>query len=100
MTSRRHFIQLMPLGAAALLAARTASAEMLDPTSAQAVALGYVADSAKADKAKYPKHTADQSCASCQLFQAKAGDATGGCPLFPGKQVTNKGWCSAYVKKT
>ncbi|MBZ8143927.1 iron permease, partial [Rubrivivax gelatinosus] len=26
-------------------------------------------------------------------------DAVGNCPLFAGKQVANKGWCSAWAKK-
>ena len=29
----------------------------------------------------------------------KAADAAGGCPLFAGKQVAGKGWCSAWAKK-
>ena len=62
-------------------------------------ALGYVADTAKADKKKYPKHDVAQKCSNCQLFQGKATDAAGGCGIFPGKQVAAKGWCSAYVKK-
>jgi hypothetical protein len=33
------------------------------------------------------------------LYQGKASDAWGGCPLFAGKQVSGKGWCSAYAKK-
>jgi len=33
------------------------------------------------------------------LFQGKASDASGGCPLFAGKKVATKGWCSAYAKK-
>ncbi|MGH7262243.1 MAG: high-potential iron-sulfur protein, partial [Nitrospiraceae bacterium] len=40
-----------------------------------------------------------QDCASCQLFQGKPGDAWGPCPIFPGKNVNAKGWCSAYIKK-
>ena len=28
-----------------------------------------------------------------------ASAAAGGCPLFAGKQVAGKGWCSAYAKK-
>ena len=71
----------------------------LDEKDPQAVALGYVADSSKADKKKYPKHTADQNCHNCTLFQGKATDAAGGCALFAGKQVAGKGWCSAWVKK-
>jgi hypothetical protein len=61
--------------------------------------LGYVADTAKADSKKFPKHTKDQKCNNCALFQGKATDAAGGCPLFGVKQVTAAGWCSAWAKK-
>lgn len=99
MTSRRSFIQIVPVAGAALFAARLALAADVDPKDPQAAALGYVADAAKADKAKYPKYAAGQSCTTCQLYQGKAGDATGGCPLFAGKTVAAKGWCSAWTKK-
>ena len=98
--SRRTFMMTVAAGGAALaLASRAQAAEMLDEKSPQAAALGYVADSTKADTKKYPKHTADQACHNCALFQGKATDAAGGCPLFAGKQVAGKGWCSAWAKK-
>ena len=100
MTSRRQFIQIVPLAGAALLASRGAQAQALvgekDP---QATALGYVADATKADKAKYKNYAAGQACGNCALFQGKPTDAAGGCPLFAGKQVSSKGGCSAYAKK-
>ena len=102
MTTRRAFIQILPLAGAAALcanAALAAGAPALDPKDAQAVALGYVADATKADKAKYPKYAAGQACGGCQLYQGKATDATAPCALFGGKQVGAKAWCSAYVKK-
>lgn len=102
MTTRRAFIQILPLaGAAALCANATLAAEaaQVDPKDPQAVALGYVVDATKADKAKYPKYAAGQSCGSCQLYQGKPTDAAAPCALFGGKQVAGKGWCSAYVKK-
>ena len=99
MTSRRSFIRIVPVTCASLLAARFALAADVDPKDAQAAALGYVADATKADKAKYPKYAAEQTCANCQLYQGKAGDASGGCPLFGGKTVAAKGWCSAWAKK-
>jgi hypothetical protein len=99
MTSRRSFIQIVPVAGVALFGARLALAADVDPKDAQAVALGYVADATKADKAKYPKYAAGQSCSTCQLYQGKAGDANGGCPLFAGKTVAAKGWCSAWAKK-
>ena len=99
MNSRRTFIQIVPMAGVALFAARLAIAADLDPKDPQAAALGYVADSTKADKAKYPKYAAEQSCANCALYQGKPGDATGPCPLFAGKTVAAKGWCSAWAKK-
>jgi hypothetical protein len=100
MTSRRQFIQIVPVAGAALLAARTASAQaVLDEKDPQAVALGYVADAARADKAKYKNYAAGQACNNCSLYQGKATDATAPCPLFANKHVAGKGWCSAYVKK-
>lgn len=102
MTSRRTFIQILPLagvlalGATAVLAA---DAPMVDPKDAQAAALGYVPDATKADKAKFPKYAAGQACGGCQLYQGKPTDAAGPCALFAGKRVSSKGWCSAYVKK-
>jgi len=88
------------VGASALASGMVmAAAPMVAETDANAKGLGYVADSAKADAKKYPKHTAAQLCSNCALFQGKAGDTAGGCPLFAGKQVAAKGWCSAYAKK-
>jgi len=72
---------------------------MVDETSPQAVALGYVADATKADVKKFPKYAAGQVCGNCALYQGKATDAAAACPLFAGKQVSVKGWCSAWVKK-
>ena len=101
MTSRRQFIQIVPVAGAAMLAVRPAIAQpaMVGEKDPQAVALGYVADATKADKAKYKNYAAGQSCANCALYTGKAGDAGGPCGLFPGKQVSAKGWCSAYAKK-
>ena len=102
-TSRRVFvIRSVATGAAiagsSLLFAQAKPA-MVDEKDATAAALGYVADSAKADKKKFPKHEATQTCGNCAIYQGAAKDAAGGCPLFAGKQVSAKGWCSAYAKK-
>jgi len=102
MTSRRSFIQILPLAGALALCAKGALAAdpaAVDPKDPQAAALGYVADATKADKAKFPKYAAGQACGSCQLYQGKAGDASGPCAIFAGKKVSAKGWCSAYTKK-
>ncbi len=116
-TTRRIFIIQLAGAGTALAAATAASAAtaakdapppkapaaggpaMVDEKDAQAAALGYVADSTKADVKKFPKHEASQKCGGCQLFGGKAGDAAGPCPIFGGKQVSAKGWCSSWVKK-
>jgi hypothetical protein len=101
MTSRRSFIQILPLAGALALGARPALAQApkVDEKDPQAVALGYVTDVARVDKAKFAKYAAGQACGSCQLYQGKATDAAAPCAIFAGKQVATKGWCSAYVKK-
>jgi hypothetical protein len=99
-TTRRVFMAQVAVGSSALVAmnvhAQPAKVDEKDP---QAVALGYVSDTTKADAKKYPKHAKDQKCAGCQLFSGKAGDASGPCSLFAGKHVSANGWCSAWVKK-
>ena len=89
MTSRRAFIQIVPLATVAALGlaatARAADAPKVDEKDPQAAGLGYTTDAAHLDKAKYPKYAAGQSCSSCQLFA--------------GKQVAAKGWCNAYTKR-
>jgi len=98
-SNRRTFVIHSVVGASGLAAAFSAQAAVLAETDPQAVALGYKADATKVDKTKYPKYAAGQVCHNCALFQGKATDAAGGCPLFGAKQVAGKGWCSAWAKK-
>jgi hypothetical protein len=100
-TNRRTFIIHAAAAGTALAASHTAFAQgaPLAETDPQAVALGYKADTTKADTKKYPKHDNAQKCSNCQLFQGKAADAAGGCALFAGKAVAGNGWCSAWAKK-
>jgi len=97
--SRRQFMILSAAGAATLaLNSKVQAQAMVSPTDPQAVALGYVADASKVDKAKYAKFVAGSHCGNCALFQGGSA-AAGGCALFAGKQVSSSGWCSAYAKK-
>ena len=98
--SRRTFmIQAAACGSALAAGSAMAQAVRIDEKDPQAVALSYVHDTAKADNKKFPKHTKDQKCSNCALYQGKATDAWGGCPLFGAKQVAGPGWCSAWAKK-
>jgi hypothetical protein len=127
-TTRRRFIEIMPLAGVALLAAcspkneppppapantppppptaapvpaaaTTGSLPMLDEKEASALALGYVEDAARADKVKFPNFVAGSDCSNCGNYLGQSGDPAGGCKIFPGKQVTAKGWCTAWSKK-
>jgi hypothetical protein len=100
MTTRRRFISLIPvvsLGTSTL--AHAADTPLVDPKEPTAVQLGYVTDTTKVDKAKYPKHEPSQECGNCALYQGAAGSAQAPCPLYQNKQVLTKAWCSAWVKK-
>jgi hypothetical protein len=102
-TTRRIFLlQVAATGTAALAATPVppaGPAGMVNEKDVTASALGYVADTTKADGKKFPAHAANQKCGVCALYQGKAGDAAGPCPIFAGKQVAAAGWCSSWVKK-
>ena len=97
-TNRRTFFMTLAAGGS-VLATSAHGKTKADEKDPQAIALGYVSDATKTDTKKYPKYAAGQVCTNCALFIGKASDTWGGCPLFAGKQVAGKGWCSAYVKK-
>ncbi len=101
---RRDFLRTgiaLALTAGALGTPRRAPAAdlpALDPADPTAQALGYVADAASVDTAKWTKFQAGQHCTTCQLYQGGEA-ATGPCGIFPGKSVAGAGWCNAYIPK-
>ena len=95
---RRVFVLTVAAAGAGLATGARAQA-MVDEKDAQAAALGYVADAKRVDSKKFPKFAAGQWCSNCALYQGKATDKAGGCPLFGVKQVAGPGWCSAWAKK-
>ena len=98
--TRRNFLKSgLVAGAAITFFGKASAGTPVSEGDPQAKSLGYVANAAKADKAKFPKFAAGQACSNCSLYQGKAGTTSGPCPIFAGKDVTAAGWCSAYVKK-
>ena len=95
---RRIFLMTVA-AATATLTSHVQAQALVDERDPQAAALGYVADTKRADAKKYPKHAASQNCINCALYQGKPADKAGACPLFAGKQVAGAGWCSAWAKK-
>lgn len=100
-SSRRSFVLNVASSCSVLLpiTARAQAASLVSERDPQAVALGYVSDSARVDTRKYPKFAVGQGCCNCALFQGGAADSAGACPLFAGKQVARSGWCSAFASK-
>jgi len=99
--NRRTFILQVAATAGTTAVATRAAAQpaRIDEKDPQAVSLGYRHDTTKVDRAKFTKHDPSQKCSNCQLYQGKATDPWGGCPLFGTRQVAGPGWCSAWVKK-
>ena len=100
--SRRTFIENTVIVIATIGVSPVAlavSLPMLSESDPTAAALGYKANAASVDKAKFPQYVPGQACAKCALYQGAAGAASGPCPLFAGKAVSAKGWCSSYAKK-
>ena len=89
----------MPAPAAVPAPATTGSLPMLDEKEASALALGYVAEAARADKVKFTNFVAGSNCSNCASYLGQSGEPSGGCKIFPGKAVTAKGWCTAWIKK-
>ena len=99
---RRSFV-LYAAGAStfagALAFAQSPALELVKDTDADAVAVGYSSDGSKTDVKKYPQYAAGQSCSTCTLYTGTAKDTSAVCPVFGGKAVFAKGWCSAWTKK-
>lgn len=101
---RREFLKFGCLAAAvAAVGARATTVRAegalppLSESDPQARSLGYQANAAHVDRAKFPKYQPGQSCSDCQLYHGKPGAASGPCSIFPGKAVNAKGWCNAHV---
>ena len=88
-----------PIAGLSLRVEAAAPLPMLDGADPTAKALGYVPDASKVDPKTNPTFKAGQHCATCIQFQGKAGDAKGGCNLFPGKQVNATAWCRGWGQK-
>jgi hypothetical protein len=100
LTRRVFMMRSAAAGCAALAAPGLArAAAHVEESDEAAVALGYRHDSTKVDAAKYPKHQAAQQCANCAFFQGAPADEWAGCAMFGRRQVSGRGWCSAWAAR-
>lgn len=98
--SRRVFMLQVAAGGTALTCGSLAQASVpkADEGEPKAKSLGYKHDSAKVDKARFPKHNAGERCSGCMAWLGTPKDAWAECDLMADRLVANAGWCSSYVK--
>jgi hypothetical protein len=98
MDGRRRFVLcVVPLAGAAFMLPKLTDARdfpALTETDPMGVTLGFKLDTTKANQAKFPTHTNEQSCASCIHFM-KPGAAVAQCDVF-NRLVPKRGWCIGY----
>src|SRR6056297_387276 len=106
--NRRGLFKLLGAGSLALMlptftrmsgGQAWAQDNVLDPEGPEAKALGYVHNHEDVDQAAYPNYQPNQACNNCQLAQGDLSADWFGCGIFPGKQVANQGWCTAWVQR-
>ena len=76
-----------------------AHAAAVDPSDAQAKALGFVLDGKTVDAKSNPNFKPEQTCANCAQYKGAASDAAAPCAIFAGKTVPAAGWCKVWAKK-
>jgi hypothetical protein len=99
--SRRIFFHRVLAGSALIgaAAAPARAAEKLNPADPYARSMGYRLNTEEVDQAKYPRHTAEQHCRACQLWNGGDKDF-GNCSFFDGAITPKNGWCKNFkVKK-
>lgn len=101
-STRRRFLKLAGGAATALvflgsLPRRVWAAlpHLSAESNATAKALHYVEDETKAPA----PHKPGQDCTKCVHYQGKPGEAYGPCAIFPGFDVSAKGWCAGFQAK-
>ena len=102
--NRRNALKLAAAGAVAVPLSMLTSGKVfaeglppVDPASSAAVALKYVADATKAERAEKAGTPGDQQfCYNCQFAPTHEGDFLP-CQLFPANTVAKDGWCSAWA---
>ena len=98
-SNRRSFVIHVAAASGAIACGQAmASPKKFEESESKAVSLGYKHDTAKVDKARFPKHSASEKCNNCMAWLGKAADPWAECDLTADRLVANGGWCSSYVK--
>jgi len=98
-SNRRVFMMQVVAGGAVLAgsqAARAQAPEKLTETDPYAKSMGFKFDTTKVDAARYPRHTNEQKCSKCQLWDGKAGAEWAACSFFGDRHTPANGWCKNF----
>lgn len=99
-SNRRVFMMQVAVGAGALAASHQALAqEKLAVTDSYAKSMGFVLDTKTVDAKRWKKHTAEQQCSKCQLWDGKPTDAFAACSFFGDQHTPAGGWCKNFKVK-
>jgi hypothetical protein len=101
--SARRVFFMRVLGGAVLIGAGAGvapvqAAEKLSPTDPYARSMGFRLLTEEVDQTKYPRHTNEQHCQSCQLWNG-ADKEFGNCSFFDGAITPKTGWCKNFKPK-
>jgi hypothetical protein len=101
--ARRVFILHTLVGASVMAAqapAQAADSESgpVKETDPYPKSMGFRLNTANVDQVKYPRHTIEQHCSECQLFNGEPGDQTGTCSFFS-RVVPVTGWCRNFKQR-
>lgn len=97
-TNRRIFLIHASLSGCALATVQSSFAgeQKLTETDAYPKSMGFKLDTKNVDQARYPRHTPEQYCGRCQLYDGSPTDATGPCSFYGGRLVPTTGWCKNF----
>ncbi len=100
-SGRRVFVRQLLSGAALGVAGATRlmAADKLDPAEPYARAMGFRLNTEEVDQAKYPRHTNQQHCQACQLWNGADQDF-GNCSFFDQAITPKNGWCKNFKAKS
>ena len=99
-TNRRVFMLQVAVGAGALSGSHAALAQdKLSPTDSYAKSMGFNLNTKDVDGARWKKHTNDQQCSKCQLWDGKPTDAFAACSFFGDQHTPATGWCKNFKVK-
>ena len=71
-----------------------APGERLSEADSYPKSMGFKLESKNVDKTRYPRHTTEQYCSRCQLYEGSATE--GECSFYGGRIVPAAGWCKNF----